>query len=137
MLSTPLDYVELDNDPSVLRYTSDQPTIEAVNQALPQARKEYELQLFSALFDFHRMLSLVDQMRKIVVEKVSFNSDSLLFVENLRPKFMEWQTVADKFRPQLTKLLLSGNKELLKQRLDAAIAYFLPLMTPIAQEVPD
>ena len=43
--------------------------------------------------------------------------------------------VADKFRPQLTKLLLSGNKELLKQRLDAAIAYFLPLMTPIAQEV--
>ena len=135
VLSTPLDYVELDNDPSVLRYTSDQPTMEAVNQALPQARKEYELQLFSALFDFHRMISLVDQMRKIVVEKVSFNSDSLLFVENLRPKFMEWQTVADKFRPQLTKLLLSGNKELLKQRIDAAIAYYLPLMAPIAQEV--
>ena len=135
VLSTPLDYVELDNDPSVLRYTSDQPSMEAVNQALPQARKEYELQLFSALFDFHRMISLVDQMRKIVVEKVSFNSDSLLFVENLRPKFTEWQIVADKFRPQLTKLLLSGNKELLKQRLDAAIAYFLPLMTPIAQEV--
>ena len=135
VLSTPLDYVELDNDPSVLRYTSDQPSMETVNQALPQARKEYELQLFSALFDFHRMLSLVDQMRKIVVEKVSFNSDSLLFVENLKPKFEEWQMVADKFRPQLTKLLLSGNKELLKQRLDAAIAYFLPLMTPIAQEV--
>ena len=135
VLSTPLDYVELDNDPSVLRYTSDQPSMETVNQALPQARKEYELQLFSALFDFHRMLSLVDQMRKIVVEKVSFNSDSLLFVENLRPTFVVWQTVAEKFRPQLTKLLLSGNKELLKQRLDAAIAYFLPLMTPIAQEV--
>ena len=135
VLSTPLDYVELDNDPSVLRYTSDQPSMEAVNQALPQARKEYELQLFSALFDFHRMISLVDQMRKIVVEKVSFNSDSLLFVENLRPKFMELQTVADKFRPQLTKLLLSGDKTMLKQRLDAAIAYFLPLMTPIAQEV--
>ena len=135
VLSTPLDYVELDNDPSVLRYTSAQPSMEAVNQALPQARKEYELQLFSALFDFHRMLTLVDQMRKIVVEKVSFNEDSLLFVENLKPKFEEWQTVADKFRPQLTKLLLTGDKKMLKQRLDAAVQYFLPLMTPIAKEV--
>ena len=135
VLSTPLDYVELDNDPSVLRYTSDQPSMEAVIQALPQARKEYELQLFSALFDFHRMLSLVDQMRKIVVEKVSFNEESLLFVENLKPKFEEWQTVADKFRPQLTKLLLSGDKKMLKQRLNAAMQYFLPLMTPIAKEV--
>ena len=137
VLSTPLDYVLLDNDPSVLRYTSDKPSMETVNQALPQARKEYELQLFSALFDFHRMLSLVDQMRKIVVEKVSFNEESLLFVENLKPKFEEWQTVADKFRPQLTKLLLSGNKELLKQRLDAAVQYFLPLIEPIVGQVAD
>ena len=46
VLSTPLDYVELDNDPSVLRYTSDQPTVETVNHALPKAKKEYEVQLF-------------------------------------------------------------------------------------------
>lgn len=135
VLSTPLDYVELDNDPSVIRYTSDQPTVETVNQALPRARKEYEILLFGALFDFHRMLSLVEQMRKIIVEKVSFSPDSLLFVENLTPTFSEWQKVADKFRPQLTKLLLSGDKAMLKQRLDAAVQYFLPLIEPIAQEV--
>ena len=81
------------------------------------------------------MLSLVEQMRKIVVEKVSFTEESLLFVDNLRPKFSEWQTVADKFRPQLTKLLLSGDKTVLQQRLLAASQYFLPLMEDVAKQV--
>ena len=58
-------------------------------------------------------------------------------MENLKPKFEEWQTVADKFRPQLTKLLLSGNKAMLKQRLDAATQYFLPLIAPIVGQVAD
>ena len=50
VLSTPLDYVVLDNDPSVIRFTSDQPPVETVNQALPRARKEYEIQLLKPLF---------------------------------------------------------------------------------------
>ena len=74
-------------------------------------------------------------MRKIVVDKVSFNEESLLFVDNLRPKFSEWQTVADKFRPQLTKLLLAGDKTVLRQRLLAASLYFLPLMEDVAKQV--
>ena len=135
VLSTPLDYVKLDNNPSVLRYTNDQPSAEVINQALPKARKEYELQLFSALFDFHRLLSLVDQMRKVVQKAVSFNEDTLSFLEQLEPTFLDWQSVADKFLPQLTKLLLSGDKAMLQQRLNAAIQYYLPLLEPIAQQV--
>ena len=135
VLSTPLQYVTLDNDPSVIRYTSDQPPMETVNQALPKARKEYEIQLFSALFDFHRMLTLTEQMRKTVERVVSFNEETLPYLEQLGPIFSEWQTVADKFRPQLTRLLLSGDKELLKQRLCAASQYFLPLLEEMAEKV--
>ena len=120
VLSSPLDYVELDNDPSVLRYTDNQPSVETIQQTLPTARKEYEIQLFSALFDFHRTLSLVEQMRKMVASKVSFNEESLPFLDALQPVFTEWQTIADKFRPQLTKLLLNGDKTLLRERLHAA-----------------
>ena len=137
VLSSKLDYVELDNDPSVLRYTDNQPPVETIQQALPTARKEYEIQLFSALFDFHRTLSLVDQMRKMVVSKVSFNAESLPFLEGLQPVFTEWQSIADKFRPQLTKLLLSGDKSLLRERLHAACGYFVPLMQPVAQKIAD
>ena len=137
VLSSPLDYVELDNDPSVLRYTDSQPSVEAINQALPTARKEYEIQLFSALFDFHRTLSLIDQMRKMVATKVSFNAETLPFLEGLQPVFTEWQSVADKFRPQLTKLLLSADKTRLCERLHAACGYFVPLMEPVAQKIAD
>ena len=135
VLSSPLDYVELDNDPAVLRYTDSQPSVEIVNHALPTARKEYEIQLFCALYDFHRMLSLVDQMRKVAAKAVSFNEETLPWLEKLQPVFLEWQAVADKFRPQLTKLLLNGEKTLLRERLQAACRYFLPLMEPVAQQV--
>lgn len=137
VLSSPLDYVELDNDPSVLRYTDSQPSVETVNQALPTARKEYEIQLFSALFDFHRTLSLIDQMRRMSASKVSFNAETLPFLESLQPVFTEWQSVADKFRPQLTKLLLSADKTMLRERLHAACRYFVPLMEPVAQKIAD
>ena len=137
VLSSKLDYVELDNDPSVLRYTDSQPPVETIQQALPRARKEYEIQLFSALFDFHRTLSLVDQMRKMAASKVSFNAECLPFLEGLQPIFTEWQTIADKFRPQLTKLLLNGDKSLLRERLHAACGYFVPLMQPVAQKIAD
>jgi len=135
VLSTPLDYVALDNDPSVIRYTSDQPSVETVSQSLPRARKEYEIQLFNALFDFHRMMSLVEQMRKIARKAVSFNDETLPFLEQLAPTFTEWQTVADKFRPQLTKLLISNDPAMLKQRLTAASQYFVPLLEKAAGQV--
>ncbi len=135
VLSTPLDYVELDNDPSVLRYTDSQPSVETVNQALPKARKEYELQLFSALFDYHRTLSLVEQMKKVATKAVSFNEKTLPFLEGLEPVFTEWQTIADKFRPKLTKLLLNSDKTMLRSRVQAACQYFVPLMEPVAQQV--
>ena len=137
VLSSPLDYVELSNDPTVLRYTDSQPSVETIKQALPTARKEYEIQLFSALFDFHRTHSLVDQMRKMVASKVSFNEESLPFLEGLQPIFSEWQSIAEKFRPQLTKLLLNGDKSLLRERLHAACGYFVPLMQPVAQKIAD
>ena len=135
VLSTPLDYVALDNDPSVIRYTSDQPSVETVSQTLPRARKEYEILLFNALFDFHRAMSLVEQMRKIAQKAVSFNDETLPFLEQLVPTFSEWQTVADKFRPQLTKLLLANNPSLLKQRLNAASQYFVPMLEKVALQV--
>lgn len=135
VLSTPLDYVALDNDLSVIRYTNDQPSVETVSQTLPKARKEYELLLFSALFDFRRMMSLIEQMRKIARKAVSFNEETLPFLESLAPVFSEWQSVADKFRPQLTKLLISNEPVLLKQRLTAASQYFVPLQEKLAQQV--
>lgn len=137
VLSSPLHHVALANDPRVISYTRNQPDLTAVSQALPQARKEYELQLFSALFDFRRLLTLIEQMRRQVSEVVSFNEDTIPFLDSLTPQFSEWQSVAEKFRPQLSRLLLSGDPERLKERVVAAAMYFLPLLGLAAVKVAD
>lgn len=135
VLSSPLRHVALANDPTVIRYTQDQPSAEVVRQALPQARKEYEMQLFSALYDYKRLMTLTEQLRNMVTESVSFNDDTLPFINELSPKFADWQTIAEKFRPQLQRLLLSDDKEQLRSRVKAASEYFLPLMALMAAKV--
>ncbi|MBR1426623.1 MAG: AAA family ATPase [Paludibacteraceae bacterium] len=135
VLSTPLQHVALGNDASVIQYTGGQPSMDAVSQSLPTARKEYEIQLFTTLFDFRRMLSLQEQMCKLVGKTVSFNAPALPFLQGLGPTFAEWQSVAEKFRPQLQRLLLSGNTARLQQRLCAAAQYFVPLLEDMAQQV--
>ena len=71
----------------------------------------------------------------MAASKVSFNDESLPFLEGLQPVLTEWQNIADKFRPQLTKLLISADKTMLSKRLHAACGYFVPLMQPVAQKI--
>lgn len=135
VLSSPLQHVAMANDPSVIRYTLQQPQAEQVNMTLPQAKKEYELQLFSALFDFRRLITLLQQMQTLVGKSVSFNSDTLPFLEQFSPQFEAWQSVGEKFKPQLQRLLLSGDKQFLHQRVEAASLYFLPLLGMAAAKI--
>ena len=135
VLSSPLNHVALANAQSVIRYTQEQPSVESVRQSLPQARKEYELQLFSALFDFRRIITLVEQMRQQVQKTVSFTPDTLPFLESLMPRFSQWQTVAEKFQPQLSRLLLSGDSQRLTERVQAAANYYLPMLALAALDI--
>ena len=135
VLSSPLRNVALANDERVIRYTNGQPTMAAMREALPQARKEYELQLFSALFDFRRLQSLVEQMQQRVQDAVSFNAETEPYLNELKPLFDEWQSVAEKFRPQLTRLLLSADRVQTQQRVTAAAMYYLPLLGMAAVKV--
>ncbi len=135
VLSSALQHVALNNDPSVIRYTDGQPSVETVNQGLPQAQKEYEMQLFSALFEFHRLLTLTEQMRKVIKETVSFNDEALPFLESLEPSIQALQSVADKFRPQLLHLLLGNDTTRRSERLHAAVQYFVPLLDELVEQV--
>ena len=137
VLSSPLRHVALSNDPNVVGYTQNQPELDAVCRSLPRAQKEYEIQLFSALFDFHRLLTLIEQMRKVVKEAVSFNDETIPFLQQLQPTMAAWQSVCEKFHPQLMRLLLSDDKAMLRQRITAAVQYFSPMLEQTAQDLAD
>jgi len=140
VLSTPLQHVALANDPGVIRYTQAQPALETVSQFLPQAQTEYELQLFSGLFDFRRMASLVEQMRTLVGKAVSFNADTIPFLEDMDRRISAMQPVSEKFQAQLTRIILNTERtasdtDYLRSRLKAAAGYFLPLLGGMADAV--
>jgi len=132
VLSTPLQSVTLANDPQVIRYTQTQPALETVNQSLPQAQQEYRMQLFLSLFDFRRAVSLIENMQKEVAKAVSFNAETIPFLDQLKKDTEEILTVADRFQPQLQRLLLQNDTLRLQQRLQKAAEWFVPKLVVIA-----
>ena len=132
VLSTPLQNVTLANDPQVIRYTQTQPALETINQSLPLAQQEYRMQLFLSLFDFRRAVSLIENMQKEVAKAVSFNAETIPFLNQLKKDTDEIMTVADRFQPQLQRLLLQNDTSRLLQRLQQATDWFVPKLVVIA-----
>lgn len=135
VLSTPLQNVALANDPQVIQYTRSQPALDTVNQSLPQAQLEYTLQMFQSLFDFRRAVSLIENMQKEVAKSVSFNAETEPFLAKLKTDTEEWRTVADRFQPQLQRLVLLNDTGHLQQRLQKAADWFVPKLTVMAYSV--
>ena len=135
VLSSPLTNVPLQNDRRVVEYTCNQITAEETEQRLPNARMEYRLQLFNSLFDLSRTNNLITQLQNKVAESVSFNPQTRPFLNQLQERCTPLLPVTDKFRAQLTKILLAGNVPLLHQRLTAAAGYFSPILNEIADNI--
>ena len=137
VLSSPLQNVSLQNDRQVLDYVGAQPSTEQAKSTLGQAEKEYQLQLLTELYNFARLLNLTEQMQKHVAKCVSFNRETMPFLEALRSEMKELQPVAEKFQGQLAKIILSSggekSQEFLQQRMAAAADYFVPKVALMSQ----
>ncbi len=135
VLSTPLQQVALANDPQVIRYTQSQPAIAAMQQSLSKAQWEYRLQLFISLFEFRRAVTLVDNMVSEVAKTVSFNELTMPFLAAQKNDLEEVVSVANRFQPQLQRLLMSNDDSALQQRLKQAADWFVPKLTLIALHI--
>lgn len=139
VLSSPLQNVSLQNDRHVLDYVGAQPSTKQAGATLGQAEKEYQLQLFSELYNFARLLNLTEQMQKHVAGCVSFNQETMPFLDALRSEMKELQPVAEKFQRQLAQIILSGGgqaaQDFLQQRMAAAADYFVPKVALMAQHI--
>ncbi len=147
VLSSPLKNVSLGNDRQVLNYINTQPTTEQSADGLDEAKREYELKLFSDLYSLATLLSLEEQLERYVVSQVSFNSATLPFLDQLKSQLKELSPISDKFQRQLRTIILaptqdsspasdkSATNDLLQQRMTAAAGYFVPKITDLAQQV--
>ncbi|MBR1786892.1 MAG: HRDC domain-containing protein [Paludibacteraceae bacterium] len=142
ILSSPLQQVSLGNDKQVLNYVSSQPTIEQSAAILGSATKEYQLQLFSGIYDVNNLLTMVEQLQRHVAKCVSFNAETQPFLDELKRQILEMADVSDKFQKQLTKIIYSDRNDIyascdadgdvrapsgyLQHRMMAAAGYFAP-----------
>ena len=139
VLSSPLQNVSLQNDRQVLEYVNAQLSTEQADAILGYAEKEYQLQLFSELYNFARLLNMTEQLQKHVAGCVSFNQETMPFLDSLRSEMKELQPVAEKFHGQLAKIVLSTDDyvshNFLQQRMAAAAEYFVPKVALMSQHV--
>ena len=135
VLSSPLQHVSLGNDRQVLDYVHHQPTTEQSAAGLGPAQKEYQMHLFSGLYDIKRLLTMIEQLQKHVAKCVSFNTETVLFLDNLKRQVSDLVEVSDKFQRQLAKIISGSSQDYLQQRLGAAAGYFVPKMQELADKV--
>ena len=151
ILSSPLQQVSLGNDRQVLNYVSSQPTIEQSAANLVSATKEYQLQLFSGIYDVNNLLTMVEQLQRHVAKCVSFNAETQPFLDELKRQILEMADVSDKFQKQLTKIIYSDRNDIyascdadgdvcapsgyLRHRMMAAAGYFAPKFLLLAVKV--
>lgn len=137
VLSSPLSNVKLNNDRQVIGYISTQPDTQQVVKRLPQAEQEYTVQVITGIYDFTRISNLVEQLLKSATDSSSFNPETVLFLTRVEKDIKPMLPVADKFKMQLTRLVLAKDNKYLQERLKAAAEYFLPLLKPVAFAVQD
>lgn len=133
VLSTPLDSSSVVKDETVLGFTQSVEENQPGTPELTAAKKAFELQLLTELFDFNPVLRQARYMLKVWAENAPFLIGTLReTMQNLlQPVQDEMLDVADKFNHQIEKLLKNGLAEenaLLQERLQKAAAYFLSKM---------
>ena len=135
ILSSPLQHVSLGNDRQVLNYVNTQPTTEQSAAILGPAQKDYQLQLFTELYDVKRLLTMIEQLQKHVTKCVSFNAETLPFLDDLKLQVLGLVEVSEKFQQQLARIISDSSHDYIQQRLTAAAGYFVPKVQALADQV--
>lgn len=129
VLSSSLNNIQLRGDIQVTNYLQ-QPSIEQIRGMFANAKKDYQKQLFTDVFNLSPTLSQIELTERFVAKCVSFNSATFPFLDNLYKSVSQQIGVADKFREQLQHIILTSqdadDKTYLQQRLQAAADYFTP-----------
>lgn len=128
VLSSPLDNANLSNDRCVLDYTLHQPSISTVGAKLVEAKKDYLSRQLVEVFNFRPVYQQLERTIDTVKKAVSFNSDTLPFLNDTQESILSLTTVGEQFSNQLFRIFATSPIDLqyLQSRLKSAADYFLP-----------
>lgn len=116
----------ISTDPLVIDFSRREAADEELHRQLESARREYQIIQLAATFDFEKLkeafLGYVQYLpgKKVVAHHQKALQDARAMLTQLG----EFQKVALKFQAQIKTLLDMGKEQILKERVNKAIAYF-------------
>lgn len=128
----------LTNAHEVLAFTASQSDLANTENALQSSERTYFLQILGNLFDFHNAIVRVETLQRLVSGSTSFNQATATdFLRTIADTLSHWQQTATAFQRQLQRIFLPPivDTPYLSQRLQAATAYFAPLIAELCQTI--
>ena len=134
VLLRPIPEGALANAREVLQFANAQPTIETIEQGLPESQRSYLLTLLSGLYDFRDQILRVEIVQRGVEAGQSFNMDETrTYLSNLLKTLQDEQHVAEVFQKQIRGLINRAEYALLRERTAAAYGYFSQRIAAVAE----
>ena len=135
-LLSPINSFTIRNDEKVVRFSEGQADVGMLPAELDSSRVMFQLELLQGLFDFAPLtVSSKIWYKSTQEDEASFVDVPFSFISDIIDRFVEMEAVGRKFIGQLRRLMLDGemNEGHVSERLQAAVAYFSPLMEEVVR----
>jgi hypothetical protein len=127
-------------DERIVRFSEKESDLAELESILARERIRYESAQLSNRFDHTKIVRGLLRWRELISESKSLpdRTSTICLCDNLLKRAEEQSAVAEKFKSQLTRIYLEGNKDLLRERLSKALPFFCePLLHEFIQPVHD
>jgi hypothetical protein len=136
-LLTPIPTRALTNAREVLQFTDNQESIQAIEQNLQPARKEYLTTLLCALFDFKEHTEQLYALQRMANNMTSLQTPPSDFIADLITPLLDLHGVGERFQQQIRQLMYHDQLEKLLERLQAACQYYAPKIYELLKAMSD
>lgn len=136
ILKSRIESNTLHNDQAIIQFSSQNSSIEELQNAYENKKEEYQLSLLKNIFNFQNSLIASNRwLSKTKENESSFNAEAIQMIEEIKTALTELVDVGEKFAKQLENLFRTKpiNEDFLLERLDASATYFLPKLNYINQ----
>ena len=136
-LLTPIPTRALTNAREVLQFTDNQESIQAIEQNLQPAQKEYLTTLLCALFDFKEHTEQLYALQRMANSMTSLQTPPSDFIADLITPLLDLHGVGERFQQQIRQLMYHDQLEKLQVRLQAACQYYAPKIYELLKAMSD
>ena len=136
-LLTPIPTRALTNAREVLQFTDNQESIQAIEQNLQPAQKEYLTTLLCALFDFKEHTEQLYALQRMANSMTSLQTPPSDFIADLITPLLDLHGVGERFQQQIRQLMYYDQLEKLQERLQAACQYYAPKIYELLKAMSD